>query len=121
MRKSKTTFKQSFSFALNGLRIAFEEKHIRIHLLMVLIVCAAGLYFKITSGEWLVCLLLFGLVIGMEVMNTAIERLVDIVHPDWNERAGKVKDLSAGAVLCVSVFAAIGGILIFGKYILALL
>jgi diacylglycerol kinase len=115
------SFKQSVFFALNGLKVAFEEKHIRVHLIAVLIVSAAGFYFSITQTEWLMCLLLFALVVGLEVMNTAIERFVDMVEPEWNEKAGKIKDLSAGAVLWSSVLAAVCGALIFGKYILALL
>jgi diacylglycerol kinase len=120
MMKSKPTFIQSMSFAIKGLKIALEEKHVRLDLFIAVVVSAAGFYFQITTTEWLICLLLFGLVIGLEVMNTAIERFVDMVQPNWDEKAGRVKDLSAGAVLCVSIFAAIGGILIFGKYVLAL-
>ncbi len=120
MIQKKPTFIQSMSFAIKGLRIALEEKHVRLDFLIAVLVSAAGFYFQITHTEWLICILLFGLVTGLEVMNTAIERFVDMVQPDWDEKAGKVKDLSAGAVLCASIFAAIGGILIFGKYILAL-
>lgn len=120
MIQKKPTFIQSMSFAIKGLRIALEEKHVRLDLLIAVLVSVAGFYFQITLTEWLICLLLFGLVIGLEIMNTAIERFVDMVQPNWDEKAGRVKDLSAGAVLCASVFAAIGGILIFGKYILAL-
>lgn len=120
MNKSKPTFIQSMSFAIKGLRIALEEKHVRLDIFIAMLVSAAGFYFHITTTEWLICLLLFGLVIGLEVMNTAIERFVDMVQPNWDEKAGRVKDLAAGAVLCASIFAAIGGILIFGKYILAL-
>lgn len=120
MTTKKPTFIQSMSFAIKGLRIALEEKHVRLDLLIALLVSVAGFYFHITYTEWLICLVLFGLVIGLEIMNTAIERFVDMVQPNWDERAGRVKDLSAGAVLCASIFAAIGGILIFGKYILAL-
>lgn len=108
------------SFAIKGMRLALEEKHVRLDILIAVLVSTAGFYFHINATEWLICLLLFGLVIGLEVMNTAIERFVDMVQPNWDEKAGRVKDLSAGAVLCASIFAAIGGILIFGKYILAL-
>jgi diacylglycerol kinase len=114
------SFKKSLFFALNGLKIALKEKHIRVHLVAVLIVTAAGFYFRITQTEWLMCLVLFALVIGIEILNTAIERFVDMVQPGWNEKAGKVKDLAAGAVLWSSILAAICGTLIFGKYILAL-
>lgn len=114
------SFKQSVSFAVNGIKIALKERHVRVHVLCALLVSVAGFCFGISQAEWLACLILFALVIGLEIMNTAIERLVDMISPEWNEKAGRVKDLSAGAVLCVSIFAVIAGILIFGKYILAL-
>jgi len=114
-------FKQSLGFAFQGLIIAWEEKHVRVHVIIALLVAIAGFSFRVTHTEWLILLLLFALVISLEIMNTAIERFVDIVQPEWHEKAGKIKDLAAGAVLCTSIFAAISGILIFGKYILALL
>lgn len=120
MSKPSPTFLQSLIFAVRGLKHAFAERHVRVEAGIALLVIAAGIYFRITRGEWLVCIVLFGLVMGLEIMNTAIERLVDLVHPAWEERAGKVKDLAAGAVLCASIAAAVAGILIFGKYILAL-
>jgi diacylglycerol kinase len=120
MIKNKPSFIQSMSFAIKGLKIAMEEKLVGLFFLIAVLVRAAVFYFQITVTEWLICLLLFGLVIGLEIMNTAIERFVDMVQPNWDEKAGRVKDLSAGAVLCASIFAALGGILIFGKYILAL-
>ena len=69
----------------------------------------------------LVCFLLFGLVIGMEIINTAIERLVDLVSPHHNPKAGIIKDMAAGAVLFSAIMAIVCGVLIFGKYILDLL
>ena len=114
-------FKQSLGFAFQGLKIAWEEKHVRVHVVIALLVSLAAFYFSITHTEWLILLVLFAVVISLEIMNTAIERFVDMVQPEWHEKAGKVKDLSAGAILCASIFAAIAGILIFGKYILALL
>lgn len=120
MTKHKHSIRQSVVFAIRGLAIAWQEKHIRLELTIALLVSGAGWYFHITATEWLICFLLFGLVMGLEVMNTALERLVDMVQPDWDARAGNIKDLSAGAVLCACIFAALAGILIFGKYILAL-
>jgi diacylglycerol kinase len=115
------TFKESLSFAVKGIQIFLEEKHMKVHTVIAVLVVIAGLMFKITITEWLMCLFLKGLVIGFEIINTAIENLVNLVSPDYHPLAGKVKDLAAGAVLLAACIAAIGGVLIFGKYILALL
>ncbi len=114
------SFIKSVSFALNGLKSAFKEKHIKIHLIAMILVIIAGFYFHITQTEWLICLLLFGLVISLEIINTAIEYLVNLVSPQQNPLAGKIKDLAAGAVLVSAIAAFITGCLIFGKYILDL-
>lgn len=105
---------------MNGLKLAVEERHIRVHAVMALLVIAAGLFFNISQTEWLICLVLFVVIIGLEIINTAIEQLVNLVHPERHPLAGKVKDLSAGAVLFASVIAIVCAVLIFGKYILAL-
>jgi diacylglycerol kinase len=115
------TFKQSLSFALKGIQIFLEEKHMKVHIVIAVLVIISGFIFKITITEWLMCLFLIGLVIGFEIINTAIENLVNLVSPNFHPLAGKVKDLAAGAVLLAACVAVIGGVLIFGKYILALL
>lgn len=115
-----SSFIKSLSYALNGLKLAFKEKHIKIHAIAATLVILSGWYFHITKTEWLVCLILFGLVIGLEIMNTAIEHVVNLISPQQNPVAGKIKDLSAGAVLISAIIAFIAGSLIFGKYILDL-
>jgi diacylglycerol kinase (ATP) len=60
-------------------------------------------------------------VLALEIINTAIESFVDLVEPNYNPVAGKIKDLGAGAVLIFSIISALIGIMIFGKYILVLL
>jgi diacylglycerol kinase len=117
----KHSFIKSLTFALNGLKFAIQEKHIKIHGIISILVVIAGFLFNITSFEWLMCLFLIGLVIGFEIINTAIENLVNLVSPNFHPLAGKVKDLAAGAVFIAACISVIGGILIFGKYILALL
>lgn len=115
-----SSFRKSVSYALDGLKLALKEKHFKIHLLAVVLVTIAGLYFHISQTEWLVCLLLFALVISLELVNSAIERLVDLVSPQQNPKAGAIKDMAAAAVLVASIIAIICGFLIFGKYILTL-
>lgn len=61
----------------------------------------------------MIILLCIGMVMSLEIINTSIEHLVNIVNPDFNEKAGKVKDLAAAAVLVASMIAAITGLLVF--------
>ena len=77
--------------------------------------------FGITKTEWLFVVVAIALVIITEMLNTAIEFLVDFVSPEYNELAGKVKDIAAGAVLFAALMAAVIGILVFGPYLLALI
>jgi diacylglycerol kinase len=60
-----------------------------------------------------------GLVVSLELMNTAIEQVVDLISPDQNENAGRIKDISAGAVLVVSIVSVIIAFVIFWKHISA--
>lgn len=114
-------FIKSVSFAINGLKLALKEKHIKIHLIASVLVISAGFYFHITNMEWCVILICIGIVLSLEIMNTAIEHFVDLVEPNHNPKAGNIKDLAAGAVLIFSIISVVIGIMIFGKYILDLL
>jgi diacylglycerol kinase len=82
-----------------------------------MIVIAAGFYYNIGEGEWLAIMLAIGLVISLELMNTAMEHLVDLVSPAYHEKAGRVKDIAAGAVLVASAAAGVVGVMIFWKYL----
>lgn len=90
-----------------------SEKNMQIHLIFVLLVVFFGLLLSISPLEWMVCLLAFGLVMGAEMVNTAIETIVDLVSPDYHELAGRAKDIAAGAVLVASIAAAAAGLVIF--------
>ena len=79
---------------------------------MVLVIIS-GFIFKISITEWIICIVLFGLVITAELINTAIETTVDIVMPEKNEKAKLAKDIAAGAVLVSAITSAIIGIIIF--------
>ncbi|MDD3079864.1 MAG: diacylglycerol kinase family protein [Paludibacter sp.] len=104
---------KSFVYAINGIRIGIREPNMLIHLTMAVLVVFFGFLFGISVSEWLICILCFGLVMGMELINTAIEKLVDLVSPEYNKLAGKIKDIAAGAVLIAAVFAAVNGLIIF--------
>jgi undecaprenol kinase len=117
----KPSFFKSVSFALTGLKLALQEKHFRIHLVATVLAIVLGFLLHISSTEWCIILMCIGAVLSLEIVNTAIEHLVDLVEPNFNPKAGAIKDLAAGAVLVFSIIAALIGIMIFGKYILALL
>ena len=111
------SFLKSFSFALNGIKISLRQRNMKIHVACALLVIALGFYFKITIVDWCILLLCIGVVIALEIINTAIEQVVDLVSPNYNELAGKIKDLAAGAVLVVAIISAIIGCVIFSNYL----
>ena len=112
---------KSFTFAWKGiLTCAGHEQNITFHLIAAIIVLAAGFCFGISRPEWMVVLLCIGTVIAAELFNSAIERLVDMVSPEWQKIAGEVKDIAAGAVLITAIAAAIVGMIVFLPYVIAL-
>ncbi|WP_276498416.1 diacylglycerol kinase [Pontibacter litorisediminis] len=120
----RTYFKKrynSFKFAFRGINAAVRsEPHMRLHILSALGVVGLGLALGVTKTEW--CLLVgsMGLVITAEILNTAIETVVNLVSPEFHQLAGKAKDLAAGAVLVAAMAAAVIGTIIFLPYLLAL-
>ena len=101
-------------YALNGFRVAvLTERNIKIHLIAAILVISAGLFFSITVIEWAILCLAISSVIGMEMMNTAIERALDHLEPKQVKQIGVAKDLAAAAVLVMAVFAVVIGCIIF--------
>jgi undecaprenol kinase len=108
----------SFSYALQGLREAFfSERNLQIHFFFSVIVIFCGFLFHITKVEWLIVLLLFGGMFSIEMLNTAIEKVVDLVTGEYHPLAKKAKDISAGAVLIYAIIAIIVGLIIFLPYL----
>lgn len=116
-----SSFFKSFAYAFNGLRLSLGQRSIRLHMASTLAVIALGCLLQLERWEWCVIVVCIGVVISAEVMNTAIEQFVDMVSPQYSEKAGRVKDLSAGAVLAAAIMAAVSGAVIFGKHLLDLL
>ncbi len=104
---------RSFRYAFAGLRFLMEENNARFHVFVVIIVLSAGFYLKLSAIEWTIIITQIGLVLMVETLNTAIEKLCDFVSPDYHQLIGKVKDLAAAAVLIMSIVAVIVGIIIF--------
>lgn len=105
---------KSFGYAFKGLAYFFRTQHNTwIQLVIAAIAVALGFYLKISSSEWCWIISCIGFVFVAELFNTAIETLTDLVSPDYNEKAGRVKDVAAGAVLIASITAAVVGLMIF--------
>jgi len=107
-------FTKSFGFALNGILYAFKtQPNFKVHSALIVMVTLAGWYFQLNSSEWLWLLAAIALVLISELFNTAIEVLVDLVSPAYNEKAGIVKDTAAAAVLVAAIIAIAIGLIIF--------
>ena len=80
---------------------------------------ALALWLGISGIEWLILMLVVGGILSLEVMNTAIEEMVNFVSPEFHPLAGRIKDLSAGAVLILSIASIVIGVVLFYPYLLA--
>ena len=104
----------SFKCAIQGIKQAVKtERNVKIHITIMILVIIAGIVLKINTQEWIICIILFGLVISLELVNSAIEATVDIAMPEINEKAKFAKDVAAGAVLVSAIASAIIGLIIF--------
>lgn len=110
--------RKRFACAWAGMMAAVkEEAHMRIHIALAVVAVIAAAIFRISRMEWLILLLTIGSVIALELINTAIERVVDLVTADFHPLAKAAKDIAAGAVLVAAIVAVIVGITIFLPYL----
>jgi len=104
----------SFSNAINGIITYFKTGgNVIIHLVSGLIAILLAYLLDCTRIEWIIIILIIGIVLAAEALNTAIEYIVDIVSPEYNQKAGEIKDMAAGAVLLISISAIVAGTIIF--------
>lgn len=108
-----TSFLKSFTFAWAGIRSGGRGRNFRVMLAVGISVVALGLWQGLAPLEWAAVLICCGLVLGLELVNTAGEQLVDILSPDHDPRYGQVKDLLAGAVLLAALASVGVGLVIF--------
>lgn len=114
LKKRSNAFKVAFA----GLYQAFKsEAHLKIHLVTAVLVIVAGLYFAISKAEWFAVSGCIVLVIGLELINSAIEKMCDLYSKEYDVRIKYIKDVAAGAVLVASIFAAITGVFVFWPYL----
>lgn len=105
---------KSFYFAFKGIYSLFKnENNARVHLLASVLVIVAGFIFDLEKKEWLWIILAIAVVWITEAINTAIEKLVDLYSPEFNPKAGVIKDIAAGAVLLAAIFAIVVALIIF--------
>ena len=110
----------SFKCAIQGIKQAVKtERNVKIHITIMILVIIAGIVLKINTQEWIICIILFGLVISLELVNSAIEATVDIAMPEINEKAKVAKDVADGAVLVSAIASAIIGLIIFIPKVIA--
>ena len=105
---------KNFRFAFRGLKTVFSsETTFRLHTLIAILVIVYSWYRGIEKIYWVVVLIIIALVMALEIFNSAIERLVDMLAPRTHKFAKEVKDLLAAMVLLVSLFAAAIGFIVF--------
>ena len=112
-------FLMGFAYAFAGLKTGWQgQRNIKVMAGLAVATAALGWWLGISNGEWAVVSLACGLVFSLELMNTAGEKLVDILSPEIDPRYGLIKDILAGAVLVAAIFAAVAGMLVFLPYLL---
>lgn len=116
-RRKKMGFKRflnSFHYSVEGLKYAYlNEQSMTIHFIVTVLVIIFGFVFHISATEWLFCVTMFGFVMGAELLNTAIEAVVDMAMPDIHPLAKVAKDTASAAVFVLSIAAFVVGAIIF--------
>ena len=104
----------SFRYALQGIfSAARHQANLKIQILAAILAFLLAMLLEASPTEWLVIMICSGLVISLEMINTAIEKTIDLISPEFSQQAGLIKDISAGAVLIAAFFSLICGLIIF--------
>ncbi|HVJ68111.1 MAG TPA: diacylglycerol kinase family protein [Caulifigura sp.] len=110
----RTTLRNAFRVAFIGFGYALRtQRNLQIHLAIGLCVAVAGIVFGLNRLEWCLIVLCIGLMWTAELLNTSVEVLVDLLSPEYHERARVAKDVAAAAVLCSALASSIIGLIIF--------
>ena len=105
---------KSVTFAFKGaVKLITTEHSVMVQFSIGLALTFAGFYFGISKTDWLFQILAIGLVMSIEGLNTAVEKIADFIHPDYHQRIGFIKDIAAGAVFFAAVTAIIIGLIIY--------
>ena len=105
---------KSVSFAVKGaVKLITTEHSVMVQFSIGIVMTIVGFLMHITTTEWLFQTLAIGLVMSVEGLNTSVEKIADFIHPDYHERIGFIKDISAGAVFFAALTAIIIGLIIY--------
>jgi len=105
---------KSVSFAVKGaVKLITTEHSIMVQFFLGIIMTIVGFYMHITTTEWLFQTLAIGLVMSIEGINTAVEKIADFIHPNFHEKIGFIKDIAAGAVFFAALTAVAIGLIIY--------
>jgi diacylglycerol kinase (ATP) len=105
---------KSMGFALKGaIKLITTEHSVMVQFSIGVLLVVAGIYFNITMTEWLFHTLAIGLVLSIEGLNTAVEKIADFIHPNYHEKIGFIKDIAAGAVFFAAMTAIAIGLMIY--------
>lgn len=105
---------KSVSYAVKGaLKLITTEHSVMVQSSLAVLMIIAGFYFNISREEWMMQILAFGLVLGIESLNTAVEKIADFIHPEFHHKIGFIKDIAAGAVMFAAMAALAIGLLIY--------
>jgi diacylglycerol kinase (ATP) len=105
---------KSLQFAFKGaIKLITTEHSIMVQSFLAILMIIAGFYFQISHEEWLFQTLAIGLVISIEGLNTAVEKVADFIHPEFHQKIGFIKDIAAGAVFFAAMTAVAVGLMIY--------
>jgi len=105
---------KSIGFAFKGaFKLITTEHSVMVQSTIAIMLIIAGFVFEISREEWMMQILAFGLVLGIESLNTAVEKIADFIHPEFHNKIGFIKDIAAGAVLFAALAAIAIGLLIY--------
>jgi diacylglycerol kinase (ATP) len=105
---------KSIQYTITGARKLITTEHsVMVQSSIAVLLIIAGFYFEISREEWMMQILATGLVLAIEGLNTAVEKICDFIHPDYHERIGFIKDIAGGAVLFAAIASIAVGLLIY--------
>jgi len=114
MKQNKQPLAKAFIHAFNGMKyFSLHERNGKIQLSVAVITIAASVILRLSTAEWMMILLCIGMVLGFEMVNSAVEKLCGIVHEEYHPVIKVIKDVAAGAVLWSAIISIIIGFIIF--------
>lgn len=109
----KGRVKSVYYSVMGAYRLITTEHSVMVQFSLGILVSIAGFYFNISREEWIMQTLAVGIVMAIEGANTAVEKLCDFIHPEFNEKIGFIKDIASGAVFFAAIAAIVVGAIIY--------